>query len=64
MATFDQAEFDEVLRDLDEHHQRVDRAPTQKQLLGPFTIVCLFLNRTIGVLRKIALLQAITDSVL
>ncbi|KAJ9664081.1 hypothetical protein H2201_005321 [Coniosporium apollinis] len=39
MATFDQAEFDEVLRDLDEHHQRVDRAPTQKQLLGPFTIL-------------------------
>ena len=48
MATFDQVEFEDILKDLDEDHQRVDRAPTQSQLLGPFTVVCLFLNRTIG----------------
>lgn len=50
MATFDQVEFEDILKDLDEDHQRVDRAPVETQLLGPFTIMCLFLNRTIGML--------------
>jgi hypothetical protein len=48
MATFDLPEFEDHFRDLDEDHQRVDRAPDENQLLGPFTVVCLFLNRTIG----------------
>ncbi|KAF1814073.1 hypothetical protein P152DRAFT_481226 [Eremomyces bilateralis CBS 781.70] len=48
MAAFDQVEFEDVLRDLDEGHQRVDRAPSTSELLGPFSIICLFLNRTIG----------------
>lgn len=62
MATFDQVEFEEILKDLDEDHQRVDRAPPESQLLGPFTIVCLFLNRTIGALCVIALSSfALTD---
>lgn len=48
MATFDLPEFEDHFRDLDEDHQRVDRAPDENQLLGPFTVVCLFFNRTIG----------------
>ena len=54
MATFDQVEFEDILKDLDEDHQRVDRAPTESQLLGPFTVMCLFLNRTIGMLHLIS----------
>ena len=29
-------------------HQTTDRAPTGRDLLGPFTVTCLVLNRTIG----------------
>jgi hypothetical protein len=54
MAAFDQVEFEDVLKDLDNDHQRIELAPTKSQLLGPFTVVCLFLNRTIGVLCHIA----------
>lgn len=48
MAAFDQEEFEEVLKDLDDEHQRIDRAPSTDELLGPFSVICLFLNRTIG----------------
>lgn len=48
MACFDQADYDRAIDDLDESSQRIDVAPTVPQRLGPFTVVCLVLNRTIG----------------
>ena len=48
MASFDQADYDRALEDLDENSQRIDVAPTAPQRLGRFTVVCLVLNRTIG----------------
>ena len=48
MASFDQADYDRAVDDLDHDHQRIDVAPTTPQRLGRFTVVCLFLNRTIG----------------
>jgi hypothetical protein len=32
--------------------QRIDVSPTKKQLLGGFTVICLVLNRTIGMLKS------------
>lgn len=37
-----------VIADIAYKVQRIDIAPATSQLLGPFTIVCLVLNRTIG----------------
>ncbi len=48
MASFDQADYDRAIDDLDVNHQRIDVAPTAPQRLGRFTVVCLALNRTIG----------------
>ena len=48
MASFDQADYDRAVDDLDYDHQRIDVAPTAPQRLGRFTVVCLLLNRTIG----------------
>ncbi len=48
MASFDQADYDRAVDDLDESSQRIDVAPTAPQRLGRFTVVCLVLNRTIG----------------
>jgi hypothetical protein len=51
MAAFDQTDqtnYDRALDNVDEGHQRIDAAPTVPQQLGPFTVVCLVLNRTIG----------------
>jgi len=48
MAAFDLADYNQAIESLDTDHQRIDEAPTIRQRLGPFTVVCLVLNRTIG----------------
>jgi hypothetical protein len=50
MADFDAEDWDQAVEEVrrDENHQRIDQAPTIGQRLGPLTVVCLILNRTIG----------------
>jgi hypothetical protein len=48
MATFDLADYNKAIESLDTDHQRVDEAPSVRQRLGAFTVICLVLNRTIG----------------
>lgn len=48
MADFDQEDYQNALNAPDQENQAVDKAPRLRQRLGPFTIVCLVLNRTIG----------------
>jgi hypothetical protein len=48
MASNEERALDDALEALDQQHQILDQAPAESQLLGPFSIVCLFLNRTIG----------------
>ncbi|KAH8707070.1 amino acid permease-domain-containing protein [Phaeosphaeriaceae sp. PMI808] len=48
MADFDAEDWNEEIEHIDSHHQNVDVAPDDEQLLGPWTLVALMLNRTIG----------------
>ncbi|KAI9711864.1 MAG: hypothetical protein M1820_002009 [Bogoriella megaspora] len=41
-------ELDKANKDYDEHKQRIEVAPSESQMLGPFTVVCMVINRTIG----------------
>lgn len=47
-ADFDPEDWENEIENSDLHHQIVERAPDPEQLLGPWTIVALMLNRTIG----------------
>jgi hypothetical protein len=48
MASNEEEALDAAIKALDQEHQILDQAPTESQLLGPFSIICLFLNRTTG----------------
>ncbi|KAH6680931.1 amino acid permease-domain-containing protein [Halenospora varia] len=48
MADFDDEDWENEVNNIDSHHQNVDRAPDAEQLLGPWTVIALMLNRTIG----------------
>lgn len=52
MADFDPEDWEEEIENVDYHHQNVERAPDPEQLLGPWTVIALMLNRTIGKNRR------------
>lgn len=48
MADFDAEDWENEVEHIDPHRQNVDLSPDEEQLLGPWTVVALMLNRTIG----------------
>ncbi|KAH0556312.1 hypothetical protein GP486_005760 [Trichoglossum hirsutum] len=48
LDTLTREQLEQAAAKYNEDKQRFDVAPTAKQLLGPFTVFCLVLNRTIG----------------
>ncbi|KAE9371024.1 amino acid transporter [Stipitochalara longipes BDJ] len=48
MADFDEEDWIEEVGQVDSDYQRIDQAPDDAHLLGPWTVVALMLNRTIG----------------
>ena len=64
MADFDAEDWDQAVEEVrhDENHQRIDQAPTINQRLGPFTVVCLILNRTIGKIYRFLSSENYTDA--
>lgn len=49
MADFDEEDWNDEIENFDHHHQRIDEAPDADELLGPWTVVALMLNRTVGI---------------
>ena len=47
MAALDE-DYQDIVNKVDDDTQRVEVTPTSSQLLGSFTVICLILNRTIG----------------
>jgi hypothetical protein len=48
MADFDDEDWGNEVENIDPHRQNVDLSPDAEQLLGPWTVIALMLNRTIG----------------
>lgn len=48
MANFDDEDWGNEVENIDPHRQNVDLSPDAEQLLGPWTVIALMLNRTIG----------------
>jgi amino acid transporter len=48
MSALTREQLDHAIQAYNEEVQRVDIGPTTDELIGPFTIVCLVMNRTIG----------------
>jgi hypothetical protein len=62
MADFDDEDWENEVENIDFHHQNIDRAPDAEQLLGPWTVIALMLNRTIGMLLSIPTQKTFSDS--
>lgn len=50
MADFDEDDFFEEMDHFDPGHQVIDQAPAVEEQLGPWTVMALMMNRTIGIL--------------
>ena len=48
MADFDDEDWGNEVENIDPHRQNVELSPDSEQLLGPWTVIALMLNRTIG----------------
>jgi hypothetical protein len=62
MADFDAEDWENRVANIDPKYQNRDRAIAPEQLLGPWTIIALMLNRTIGVLLSIRSQETFPDS--